>query len=175
MMKKADKENVKISSIIGEGTVIDGDYSAKGAVRMDGCINGDVQVTGVLIMGATGKITGDVTAASAVIGGELIGNLSAENKVELTGSAKVIGDIKTNGIVIDENAVFQGRCDMNQEVPAGGKSSSRKSAKAVREGRKSAKEAIEEALKEAEAEESVERAENEVQNEEISLDQYIEN
>lgn len=169
MMKKADRESVKISSIIGEGTVIEGDYSAKGAVRMDGCINGNVQVTGVLIMGAAGKITGDVTAAGAVIGGELIGNLDAENKVELTGSAKVIGDIRTNAIVIDENAVFQGRCDMNQEVPAG---SGRRNAKAVREGRKSAKEAIQEALKEAEAEEETDGAED---NQEISLEQYIEN
>lgn len=175
MMKKAEKENVKISSIIGEGTVIDGDYSAKGAVRMDGAINGNVQVTGILIMGAAGKIRGDVTAASAVIGGELIGNLITENKVELTGSAKVIGDIKTNGIVIDENAIFQGRCDMNQEVPAGTKSSGRRSSKAVREGRKSAKEAIEEALKEAEAEDNYAKSGAEAQEAEISLNQYIGN
>ncbi len=175
MMKKAEKENVKISSIIGEGSIIEGDYSAKGAIRMDGCITGNVKVTGILIMGASGKIIGDVTAASAVIGGELIGNLEAENKVELTGSAKVIGDIKTKGIVIDENAIFQGRCDMNQEVPEGGRASTRNTSKAVREGRRSAREAIQEALKEVEAEESMEMAEAESNtNSEISLDQYIE-
>lgn len=174
MMKKVDKENVKINSIIGEGTLIEGDYTAKGAVRMDGCIQGNVQVSGVLILGASGKICGNVSVSSAVIGGELIGNLEAENKVELTGSAKVIGDIKTNGIVIDENAIFQGRCDMNQEIPEGTAGFGKTSSKAIREGRKSAREAIREALKEAEAEENMEQGNiEEPVSEEISFGQYI--
>lgn len=153
MIKKAEKENLKISSIIGEGTIIEGDYNAKGAVRMDGCIQGDVTITGILVMGSTAKVTGNVTADSAVIGGELIGNLTVENKVELTESAKVLGNIKTSIIVIDENAVFQGQCDMNQEVPEKG---NKKNKRLLKAERKSAGDAIRQALREAEVEESQE-------------------
>lgn len=149
MKKKNEKLNAKITSIIGEGTIIDGDYNGKGAVRMDGCINGNVEISGLLILGAKGRINGDVVAPRAVIGGEMIGNLDASDKVELTGSARVIGDIRTKSVVIDEHAVFQGKCDMNQGT-LDQEADSYKSSKVDREGRKSAKEAIEEALKEVE-------------------------
>lgn len=144
-MKKSD---VKITTIIGKGAECNGDFSAEGSVRIDGTINGDVKVSGTLIVGATGSINGDVTAQSTVVGGEIIGDVSVTDKTELTSTAKVIGNISTVLIVIDENAIFQGSCNMNQEVP---EKRPRPSYKTVKAGKRSAKEAIAEALKEVEA------------------------
>lgn len=145
-MKKS-KELI-ITSLIGKGAECNGDFSAKGSARIDGCVNGNVTVAGALIVGVTGNINGDISAQSAIIGGEVIGNVTAVERTELTSTARVIGDINTEIIVIDEKAVFQGGCNMNQET-AGKRP--KPPARAVRAGRKSAKEAIAEALKEVEA------------------------
>lgn len=145
MLKKTE---VKITTIIGKECVLEGDFQAGGSVRLDGTIEGNVKVEGHLLVGATGKIHGNVEALSAVIGGEVTGNVKASEKVELTSTARVIGDICTNAIVIDEKAIFQGKCDMNQEEAKPKK----RPVKEKRAGKKSAKDALREALMEAEAE-----------------------
>ena len=144
---KKNKELI-ITTLIGKEAECNGDFSAKGSARVDGCINGNVTVTGTLIVGVTGNVNGDIFAQSAIIGGEVIGNVKAVERTELTQTARLIGDITTEIIVIDEKAVFQGGCNMNQET---GSKRSKPAAKAVRAGKKSAKEAIAEALKEVEA------------------------
>lgn len=142
------KKTTVITTIIGKGAECNGDFSAEGSVRVDGVINGDVKVTGTLIIGTTGSINGDVEARSAVVGGEIIGDVTVADKTELTSTARLIGNISTVVIVIDENAIFQGSCNMNQDVSG---KRPKPSSRAIKAGKKSAKEAIEEALKEVEA------------------------
>lgn len=154
-MKKAD---AKINTIIGKGTVITGDFTARCSVRLDGTIEGEVNVDGTLIVGAAGKINGSIEAASAIIGGEVYGDVNAPEKIEITSTAKVIGNLKTNIIVIDEKAIFQGGCDMNQEVAEGAKPRKR-IMRETRSGKKSAKDALKEALMEVEAENRMESGE----------------
>lgn len=141
------KKETQITTIIGLGAECNGDFTAEGAIRVDGIINGNVTVSDMIIVGASGSIIGDVSAQRVMIGGEVNGNLNVPEKVELTSTARVIGDIMTNGLVIDENAIFQGNINMNQE---GGKRP-RPSNRTMKAVRKSAKLAVEEALREVEA------------------------
>lgn len=143
------KQGITITTIIGKGAVCEGNFTAEDSARVDGTVNGDVTVTGTLIVGATGSVQGDITAETALIGGEVNGNVIAPVRTELTASARVIGDISTGTIIIDEKAVFQGKCDMNQEIP---EKRIRNSGKTLKAGKKSAKAAIEEALKEVKEE-----------------------
>lgn len=142
------KSKTAITTIIGKDSVVEGDFKAGGSVRLDGAIEGNVTVAGNLIIGAAGKIHGNLDVSSVIIGGEVIGNVNAAQRTELTATARIIGDIKTTLIVIDEKAVFQGRCDMNQDETK----IKKHPAKEDRAGKKSAKDAIREALKEAEEE-----------------------
>ncbi len=142
-------EATKINTIIGTGTIICGEFTSEASVRVDGTIDGDVKVSGSLIVGAKGKINGNVEAARATIGGEVSGDIIALEKIEITETAKVLGDIKTNVIVVDEKAIFQGKCDMNQEVAEGAKAK-RRPVRESRAGKKSAKDALKEALREVE-------------------------
>lgn len=143
-----DKKNteVKLIALIGNGVNLDGDFTAQGSARIDGCVDGNVTVGGTLVVGATGAINGNVTAESAVIGGGILGNVEVTGRIELTNTAKVLGDITTSVIVIDESAIFQGKCNMHQSVPD--RQAKSKSAKAMKESKKSAKAALAEALKE---------------------------
>ena len=138
------KKETQISTIIGMGAVCNGDFTSDGSVRIDGTVNGNVTVMDTVIVGASGCIHGDINSRKVIIGGEVYGNLNVPEKVELTSTARVIGDLTTSALVIDEKAVFQGRCDMNQDVSKKVKLNN----KAVKAMKKSAKSAIVEALRE---------------------------
>ena len=73
---KMSKEAIKISTLIGAGSVCDGDFKCPGSARIDGTINGNVEIDGVLVLGAVGKINGDILAKAVQIGGEV--NFSTE-------------------------------------------------------------------------------------------------
>lgn len=141
------KNEIRITTIIGKDAECNGDFSSGGSVRIDGTVNGDINVAETVILGATSVVNGDIVAKVAVIGGEVIGSINAPDKTELTSTARVLGDIVTNTIIIDEDAVFQGSCNMNQDVSS---KRPRPSSKALRANKKTAKAAIEEALKEVE-------------------------
>ena len=79
--KNAD---TKMSTLIGAGAELTGDFTLDGSARIDGKIGGNVTVTGNLILGAGSIVTGDVQAASVLIGGEVTGNITAPEKAELT-------------------------------------------------------------------------------------------
>jgi len=144
MLSKKNSE-VKITTLLGAGSEVKGDFNSDGSVRIDGTVNGNVTVAGTLIVGAGGSINGNISANSVMIGGEILGDITTKEKTELTSTAKVFGNILTNVLVIDENAIFQGGCDMGQSASGGtGKLAN---ARAVRAGKRSAKAAIEEALR----------------------------
>ncbi len=103
----------QVGTIIGPGAVLDGPLTTKDSTRIDGTVKGNVTISGALIVGQEGKITGTISAMNAYIAGEVTGNIAApQGKVEISDTGKVIGDITCKGIIIDENAVFSGQCDM---------------------------------------------------------------
>ena len=136
------KNETQISTIIGMNAECGGDFKAEGTIRIDGTVNDNVTVTDTVIVGASGCINGDINAKKVIIGGEVYGNLNVPEKVELTSTARVIGDITTNGLVIDEQAIFQGRCDMNQDASKRPKPNRRE----MKEMQKEAKAAVSDAL-----------------------------
>ncbi len=109
-------QKLNITTLIGKGSVMDGNFASPGSARIDGKITGNVNVEGVLVLGISGAIRGNVKCSSIIIGGEIEGNIIAPERAELSPSARVIGDIRTDSIIIDENAVFHGKCVMNEEM-----------------------------------------------------------
>jgi len=103
----------QVGTIIGPGAILDGPLTTKDSTRIDGTVNGNVTISGALIVGQEGKINGTVSAMNAYVAGEITGNVSApQGKVEISDTGKVIGDVTCKGIIIDENAVFHGNCEM---------------------------------------------------------------
>ncbi len=103
----------QVGTIIGPGAVLEGPLTTKDSTRIDGTVKGNVTVSGALIVGQDAKIVGTVSAMNAYIAGEINGALSVpQGKVEISDTGKVIGDISCKGIIIDENAVFHGKCEM---------------------------------------------------------------
>jgi cytoskeletal protein CcmA (bactofilin family) len=105
-----------LNSILGPGCKIKGNIEIKGTLRIDGDFEGEVKCPETLIIGKTGVVKADISVKNAVIGGKLVGNIKATNKIELQTGSHVEGDISTARLVIDEGVFFEGACKMGTQV-----------------------------------------------------------
>lgn len=105
----------KISTLIGVGTVFNGDFIVQDTMRVDGTINGNCTSKGTLILGEEGKIVGNISAQNIFISGEVKGDIVSTGKLEVLSTGKVTGDIRARKLVVDEDAYFDGRCTMATE------------------------------------------------------------
>jgi cytoskeletal protein CcmA (bactofilin family) len=103
-------------NLIGNGTLINGDIQSTGDVRIDGTLNGNINLNGRLVIGPHGKIEGNVTCQNADISGEIKGKVQVGEMLTLKASAKVLGDIVTGKISIEPGAIFTGTCNMGAIV-----------------------------------------------------------
>ena len=115
MAKTMETENSPIN-IITDGTVIKGDIIASGDFRLDGKLEGNIQLNGKLVIGDSGIVNGNVLCQNANIIGTVNGNLSVKELLSLHASARVRGDILINKLSIEPGAVFSGKCRMIDEV-----------------------------------------------------------
>lgn len=102
----------KIGTIIGPGAVFDGNLTAPETIRVDGMINGNCVCDKNLILGQDGQIEGNITAQNVVISGKVNGDIVVRGKLELFSTGRVSGNITARSLVIDEDAYFDGRCNM---------------------------------------------------------------
>ena len=100
------------TSIIAQGCKFDGKVEVRGTLRIEGEFKGDIGDPESLVIGKTGVVRANCKVKNAIIGGQLFGNITAENKVELQSGSHVEGDIKTKRLVIDEGVFFEGNCKM---------------------------------------------------------------
>ncbi len=103
-------------NIITAGTLIKGDISASGDFRLDGTLEGNIQLNGKLVVGDSGVVNGNVLCVNANIIGTVNGNLSVKELLSLNATARVKGDILINKLSIEPGAVFTGKCRMLDEV-----------------------------------------------------------
>ena len=96
--------------IISQNTAINGNISINGCTRIDGVIDGTLAVDNDLFIGESGNIRATVYAKNATISGQVTGNISCKERLELTSNAKVFGDIKCTTLIIAEGAIFRSKC-----------------------------------------------------------------
>lgn len=116
--KKETSVSNNLLNIIGAGTKVHGDLISDGDIRVDGTIEGHVTVKQRLVLGEDGFIKGDIEALDAIVAGNLQGNIKVEQMLILKPSSKIEGDISTDKIIIESGAQFNGRCNMNTQLPS---------------------------------------------------------
>ncbi len=102
-----------ITTFIGADTTIEGTLITHSSVRIDGKIAGGVVADGTVVLSADGEIQGNVMAENIVVAGVVDGNLNIRDKTNIEPTGEVYGDVNTARILIDEQSVFQGKCNMN--------------------------------------------------------------
>jgi cytoskeletal protein CcmA (bactofilin family) len=103
--------------VIGTGTTIKGEVGGSEDVAVEGAIEGMIRISGDLRVGAGGKVKATVEARSVVVSGELVGDVTAHNKVEILATGRLTGNIRAPKMVIAEGAMFKGNSDMSPRSP----------------------------------------------------------
>ena len=104
-------------SLIGAGTVIVGELSAKGDIRIDGSVKGKLNVQGKIVLGNSGIIEGEIKAGSADISGVVRGMMNVSGALAMKATSKIEGDIKIGKLSIEPGAIFVGNCMMGNNAP----------------------------------------------------------
>ncbi len=101
---------------IGKSVIIKGELSGSEDLYVDGQVEGSIELSGNrLIIGPHGQVRAKVNAKGVIVQGKLDGNILAGERVELTKSAIVVGDIATQRVAIEEGAYFKGKVDIQRE------------------------------------------------------------
>jgi len=107
-----------MGTVIGAAVWIKGEILSREDLRLDGEAEGRLEVDGRLTVGQQGKAHCNITAREVVLSGLVEGNIEATERVVLTKGAKLTGDVKTAGIVIEDGAFFKGGIDIVRPAPA---------------------------------------------------------
>jgi cytoskeletal protein CcmA (bactofilin family) len=100
-------------AIIGKSVMIKGQIFSREDLTIDGEIDGSVELhEHRLTVGPNGKLQAGVKAREVVVLGTIHGNVEASDKIDIRKDAKLVGDIKTARIVIEDGAYFKGSIDI---------------------------------------------------------------
>lgn len=105
----------KESTVIAKDALVKGSIETKSFIRIDGEVEGEVSTQGDVAISENGKVKLELTARNVTIAGRFEGTLEAEGKVEIKSSGVIAGSIKTNGLVIEEGAIFSGEIEMDSQ------------------------------------------------------------
>ena len=112
---EASRQSARDMVNIGASVVIKGDLTASEDLTIEGQVEGKIELRqNVLTIGPNGKIKAQVFAKSVVILGEVTGNVTASEKVDLRDNGSVDGDIAAPRVAIAEGAHFRGSIDMQR-------------------------------------------------------------
>jgi len=111
----ADSRN---TATIGKAVKIVGQIYTKEDLNVDGDVEGTIESTdNKVTIGTTGRVQASVKAREVVIFGQVQGNVEAADKVDIRREAKLVGDITTARISIEDGALFKGSIDIRKPEP----------------------------------------------------------
>ncbi len=108
------------AATIGKAVRIVGQIFTKEDLNVDGDVEGSIESSdNKITVGATGRVqaTGGLKAREVVIYGQVQGNVEAADKVDIRREAKLVGDITTARISIEDGALFKGSIDIRKPEP----------------------------------------------------------
>jgi cytoskeletal protein CcmA (bactofilin family) len=102
-----------LETAIGSNASIAGTLKSDGDVRIDGSFEGEIEVLGNVIVGASGRVIASIRAANIHVSGAVKGDLYAQEALEISETGKVWGDISAKALQIEPGGLFQGQSAMD--------------------------------------------------------------
>ncbi len=114
MFRRGGKEpgRGELTAFIDEGSEIEGRYTFRGTVMLNGTFKGEISSNDTLIIGERATVQADIRAGRLVVSGAVTGNLQATERIELKRTARVSGDVQAPVVVVEEGVLFDGHCRM---------------------------------------------------------------
>lgn len=96
------------------GSKIIGTIVTDSDIRVDGTIEGDVKCAGKIVIGEKGRVVGTIDCQNAEIMGHVEGKIDAKQSLALRATSHINGEIQTQSLTVEPNAVFNGTCAMGK-------------------------------------------------------------
>jgi len=110
-----EPEAARGNALIGKSVVVKGQVFGREDVYVDGEVEGTIELLEHrFTVGPHGKVNAGIKAREVVISGTVHGNIEATDKIDIRKDAKLVGDIKTARIVIEDGAYFKGSIDIQK-------------------------------------------------------------
>jgi len=107
------QSDVQVNSTIGSDSYFGGRFLVKGNMRIDGTFEGKVLLVDQLEIGPKARVKTSISATSVVVEGLVIGNIAASRRILLLSTARVLGDLKTPELIIQDGVILEGRCTIS--------------------------------------------------------------
>jgi cytoskeletal protein CcmA (bactofilin family) len=117
MRFKADATGGELNGFVDRGSHLKGELRFENSFRVEGKVEGTVSSHGHLIVGEGGEVSGEIRAGEVFIAGTVHGTIHAEKKVQIAPGGRVTADLFTPGLVIENGAIFEGKCTMKSALP----------------------------------------------------------
>lgn len=102
----------EVETVVGPSVNVEGDFASEGNIIVKGSVAGSVHTSRHLAVEQGAKILANVRAGSARIAGEVKGNMKVKDTLELTGTAKVLGDVEVKTLIVEAGALICGKLFM---------------------------------------------------------------
>jgi cytoskeletal protein CcmA (bactofilin family) len=113
--RATEPEAARGNALIGKSVVVKGQVFGREDVYVDGEVEGTFELLEHrLTVGPHGKVNAGIKAREVVIVGTVHGNIEASDKIDIRKDAKLVGDIRTARIVIEDGAYFKGSIDIQK-------------------------------------------------------------
>ena len=112
--------SVAPQTLIGAKTIISGELNTSEVLQIEGRVEGKIKSSGMVVIGEAGRVKAKIETANVSIRGKLEGDCTASDKVELTRTGKVFGNLCAPRLAVAEGAIFKGASQMtvNEERSA---------------------------------------------------------
>ncbi|HSE03090.1 MAG TPA: polymer-forming cytoskeletal protein [Methylomirabilota bacterium] len=107
----------ELTAFIDEGSEMEGRYTFRGTVMLNGKFKGEISSEDTLIIGERAVIVADIRAGRVLVSGEVTGNVRAMERIDLRRTARVFGDVEAPVVVLEEGVLFEGYCRMAKPSP----------------------------------------------------------
>ncbi len=107
-------DKVAVNTTIGKDSSFQGRCAVKGSLRIDGHFEGPRLEVEQLYVGPSARIKTDLFVTSVVVEGVVLGNITADNRVLLLSTARVIGDLRTPELILQDGVILDGRCSVGR-------------------------------------------------------------
>ena len=115
MFKNSGPAQSDLNGFLDRGSRLNGELHFESSFRIDGRFEGKIASSGRLIVGEGGEVQGDIHVRHVTVSGVVRGTLAADEQIHIASGGRVEADLDTPSLVIEDGAIFEGRCTMRRD------------------------------------------------------------
>ena len=115
MRRRGKVSSEEITGFLDRGTAVTGELQFSGTLRIDGDFHGSIATDDVLTVGEHADVHADIRAGEVEIHGRVSGNIEAARRIEIRATGRVLADIRTPALVIEDGGTLDGRSRMSED------------------------------------------------------------